>query len=125
MRNNEGESEVGCKFVNLTGHEINLGDMVIIPGSGKPTRILNERIRDGEVLLPVTGDLIPIYKFDSLAQIVGLPDPEEGTIFIVSPMVRKELTVQGLARPDVVSPYAVEIKTVKGKRVRCAKALAR
>ncbi len=125
MRNNERGSDVGYKFVNLTGHEINLGGMVIIPGGGKPTRILNERIRDGEVLLPVTGDLIPIYKFDSIAQIVGLPKPEEGTIFIVSPMVRKELTVQGLARPDVVSPYAVEIMNVNGKRVRCAKALAR
>lgn len=125
MLNNDRDSKLGIKFVNLTGHEINLGDMVIIPGCGKPTRILNERIRDGEVLLPVTGDLIPIYKFDPLAQIVGLPNPEEGTIFIVSPMVRKELTVQGLARPDVVSPYAVEIMNVDGKRVRCAKALAR
>lgn len=113
-------------FINLTGHDVNLGDRIVIPRETRPARILNERVRDGMLLLDErTGESIPIYKFDPGSQIVGLPDPREGVFFIVSPMVRKELTTQGVDRPDVVSPYAVEVRRLNGEKVQCARALAR
>jgi len=126
MPNNGKLKASMIRFVNLTGHDVNLGDRIILPKETKPARIINERVRDGALLLDeCTGESIPIYKFDSGSQIVGLPDPEEGAVFIVSPMVRKELTTQGIDRPDVVSPYAVEVRRVNGEKVQCAKALAR
>lgn len=113
-------------FVNLTGHDVNLGDRIIVPKETRPARVLNARVRDGSLLLDEgTGESIPIYKFDPTSQIVGLPDPEQGVVFIVSPMVRKELTTRGIDRPDVFSPYAVEVRRVNGERMKCAKALAR
>ena len=126
MSNNGKLKASMIRFVNLTGHDVNLGDRIILPKETKPARILNERVRDGALLLDErTGESIPIYKFDPGSQIVGLPKPEEGVVFIVSPMVRKELTTQGIDRPDVVSPYAVEVRILKGEKVQCAKALAR
>lgn len=126
MASNGNLEATAIQFVNLTGHDVNLGDRIVVPKEAKPARILNERVRDGALLLDErTGESIPIYKFDPGPQIVGLPDPEQGVVFIVSPMVRKELTTQGIDRPDVVSPYAVELRRVNGERVQCAKALAR
>lgn len=126
MASNGNLKAAAIRFVNLTGHDVNLGDRIVIPSEAKTARILNERVRDGALLLDErTGESIPIYKFDSGPQIVGLPDPEHGVVFIVSPMVRKELTTQGVDRPDVVSPYAVELRKVNGEKVQCAKALAR
>lgn len=126
MANNGKLKASTIRFVNLTGHDVNLGDRIILPKETKPARIINERVRDGAFLLDErTGESIPIYKFEPGSQIVGLPEPEDGAIFIVSPMVRKELTTQGIDRPDVVSPYAVEVRRVNGENVQCAKALAR
>jgi hypothetical protein len=126
MANNGKLKASTITFVNLTGHDVNLGDRILVPKETKPARILNARVHDGSLLLDEgTGESIPIYKFDPASQIVGLPDPEEGVVFIVSPMVRKELTARGIGRPDVVSPYAVEIRQVNGERMKCAKALAR
>jgi hypothetical protein len=126
MANNGRLKASTIRFVNLAGHDVNLGNRISIPKETKPARILNERVRDGALLLDErTGESIPIYKFDPGSQIVGLPDPEEGVVFIVSPMVRKELTTQRIDRPDVVSPYAVEVRRANGERVQCAKALAR
>lgn len=114
-----------AKLVNLTGHDVNLGDRLIVPREPKPTRLLNERVRDGMMVLDDSGESIPIYRFDPEVQIVGLPEAEERTLLIVSPMVRKELTIRGISRPDVVSPYAVETREIDGEKVQCAKALAR
>lgn len=126
MASNGNLKATAIRFVNLTGHDVNLGDRMVVPREGKPARILNERVRDGALLLDErTGESIPIYKFDPGPQIVGLPDPEHGVVFIVSPMVRKELTTQGVDRPDVVSPYAVELRRINGEKLQCAKALAR
>lgn len=126
MANNEARKDSRVRFVNLTGHDVNLGDRVVIPKERKAARVLSERVRDGVFLLDERSEeTIPIYKFQPRSQIVGLPDPAEGVVFIVSPMVRKELTMRGVGRPDVVSPYAVEVRRVNGEKVSCARALAR
>jgi hypothetical protein len=113
-------------FVNLTGHDVHLGSKVLVSTEPKPTRLLNGRVLDGELVIDEKGhETIPIYRFNCETQIVGLPEPEEGTLIIVSPMVRKYLTTIGCQRSDVVSPYAIETKVINGERVQCANALAR
>jgi len=113
------------QFVNLTDHEIRLGDGMLIPRAAKPARVLHGRQHDGSVLLEDSEEVIPIYRFEPSGQIVGLPEPQPGVLYIVSPIVRRELTQRGLDRPDVLSPYAIESRLEKGRSVPCATALAR
>ena len=113
------------EFVNLTDHEIRLGSGLVIPRSAQPVRVLNGRVFDGSVVIETSDEVIPIYRFDPKGQIVGLPDPRLGVFYIVSPIVRKELTQRGMDRPDVFSPYAIESRPEQGRNVPCATALAR
>ena len=113
------------EFVNLTDHEIRLGSGLVIPRSTQPVRVLNGRVFDGSVVIEISDEVIPIYRFDPKGQIVGLPDPNPGVFYIVSPIVRKELTQRGIDRPDVFSPYAIESRTEQGRNMPCATALAR
>ena len=113
------------EFVNLTDHDIRLGDGLVIPRTSKPARVLNARQQDGQLVLEQSDEVIPIYRFDARGQIVGLPGPKPGVFYIVSPIVRKELTQRGIHRPDVLSPYAIEERPERGKIVPCATALAR
>jgi hypothetical protein len=113
------------EFVNLTDHEIRLGSGLVIPRSAQPVRVLNGRVFDGSVVIETSDEVIPIYRFDAKGQIVGLPDPKPGVFYIVSPIVRKELTQRGIDRPDVFSPCAIESRPGYGRNVQCATALAR
>jgi len=113
------------KFVNLTDHEMRLGDRLVVPPADRPARVLNGRRQDGSVVLEQSEEVIPIYRFEPRGQIVGLPDPKSGVFYIVSPIVRRELTQRGLHRPDVFSPYAIESRSARGRSVPCATALAR
>ncbi len=84
------------EFVNLTPHEITLvredGEVVKIPPSGQVARVKVEQ----EVVNEING--IPIVK-TTFGDIEGLPEPQEGKIFIVSSIV-----AQAAARTDVVAP---------------------
>ena len=82
-------------------------------------------IPSGSIVIEISDEVIPIYRFDPKGQIVGLPDPKPGVFYIVSPMVRKELTQRGIDRPDVFSPYAIELRPGYERNVPCATALAR
>jgi hypothetical protein len=113
------------ELVNLTDHEIRLGDGLVIPHATKPARVLNGRRRDGSIVLEDSEEVIPIYRFEPRGQIVGLPEPKPGVFYIVSPIVRRELTQRGVQRPDVFSPYAIESRLQRGRSVACATALAR
>lgn len=113
------------EFVNLTDHEVRLGNGLVIPPAPRPARLLNGRRRDGSVLLETSDEVIPIYRFEPLGQIVGLPEPRPGVFYIVSPIVRRDLTQRGMQRPDVFSPYAIESRPTRGGSVPCATALAR
>jgi hypothetical protein len=112
-------------FVNLTDHEVRLGDRLAIPPAGRPARVLSGRHQDGSVVVEESEEVIPIYRFEPQGQIVGLPDPKPGVFYIVSPIVRRELTQRGVLRPDVLSPYAIESRLEQGKSMPCATALAR
>lgn len=84
------------KIINLTAHNIHilnpdLGLDLSIPSSGIEVRVSTEILEDA-------GN--GIYKI-GYGEITGLPEPEEGTIFIVSSMV---LAAVGNSRPDVFAP---------------------
>ena len=83
-------------IVNLTAHTIN----IINPALGLDLSIPAEGI-DVRVATEVTEDFgNGIFKI-GYGEVTGLPDPKEGTIFIVSSMV---LAAVGNSRSDVFAP---------------------
>lgn len=82
------------KFKNLTSHsicEVTTGQT--IPPSGVVARVKSSTIKVGEHASA------PIYT-STFGEVEGLPEPEEGTIYIVS-----ALTLNAVAnRADVVAP---------------------
>ena len=96
------------RFVNLTAHPVviynqRMGDQeVVIPSSGE-ARVDSKLIRLAEVTEENTGVKIPLIAFDS-SSTVGLPDPKDGVIFIVSKAVRVAHADRcDLASPDVTA----------------------
>jgi len=65
------------KFVNLIGHDITISGHATLAKSEKPCRVETEQIIIGKL----AG--IPIAKTDFM-KLVNLPDPEDGTYYIVS-----------------------------------------
>ena len=85
-------------IVNLTPHAVTVrteaGDRTFAP-SGQVARVTTQSVQVDDI------DGIPVYE-QTFGDIEGLPDPEPGTIFIVSMVVRQ--AAQKLGRTDVVSP---------------------
>ena len=103
-----------AKLVNLTPHDIvvktDTGTLTI-PPSGTVARV--EVAHKRKITLDVEGHATPFYAA-SFGDVVGLPDSEEGTFFIVSAMVKA-------AKPtmtDLVSPGPL-IRDDSGKVVGC------
>ena len=86
------------KLVNLTPHTINLispsGEETALPSDG----VARVASQPGTALGYAAG--IPLFSAPTWGAVDGLPDPEPGTIFIVSALVAGQ--VKG--RPDVFSP---------------------
>ena len=99
-------------IVNLTPHVIRirvddpsevpelLTDQVIEPES-TPARVCTRREIDWTHPNGVDG--IPVYN-TIYGEVQGLPDPVEGTTYVVSFPVLAALSVRGIRRPDVVGP---------------------
>ncbi len=87
------------EIVNLTPHEITLvredGEVMKIPPSGQVARVKVEQ----EVVNEINGISIVRTKF---GDIEGLPEPQDGKIFIVSSLVAQ--AAAKLGRTDVVAP---------------------
>ena len=85
------------KFVNLTQHDLTIvlekGDDLILPASGEVARVTFSTQQVDEV------DGIPIFKTVYEPEVTGLPEPQDGTIFIVS-----SLAAQTAKRRDVLAP---------------------
>lgn len=85
------------KFVNLTQHGLTIilenGDDLVLPASGEVARVTFSTQQVDEV----AG--IPIYKTIYEPEVTGLPEPEDGIIFIVS-----SLAAQTAKRHDVLAP---------------------
>lgn len=91
------------QFVNLTPHPITLkneGQTLEIAVAGAPARVSQSTEGDGVVRIRRMGEL------------VGLPEPKEGVIFIVSSIVMSAACAQG--RTDVIAP-AGDVRDDKGR----------
>jgi hypothetical protein len=84
------------ELVNLTPHPITIqptgAPPVTIPVSGRIARLDSAQETDAEI----AGVPVVTTRF---GQVIGLPDPEPGKVYIVSSIV-----AQHVRRPDVVSP---------------------
>ena len=96
------------KLINLTPHTISIrtGDCIThdFPPSGDVARV---ETTPGELVAePALHEMgvhtarVPIYSAPSRDSVIGLPQPAEGVVYIVSTMVAAAVP----DRPDVVSP---------------------
>jgi hypothetical protein len=100
------------KFVNLTAHPIKLLNLgITIPHANRPVKVTQN-----QKLLSVI-DGIPIYEIE-FVDIAGLPEEEEGTIYIVSAPVLNYIRQKLPHRNDFVSPFKA-IKDPMGKTIGC------
>ena len=88
-------------IVNLTPHELKLHDedgrlVATVPPSGQVARVRTQSVRVGK-----TPEGVPLYVTE-FGDVEGLPEPSEGTIYVVSGLVRSHPSVA--AREDVYSP---------------------
>ncbi len=91
-------------LVNLCPHDIHLsanGVLTTIPRSGQEARVDSEPSKE---VRWAHGVPVPIYGPPVWGEITGLPEPQEGVIFIVSLQVVQRLQFLGVVRIDVVSP---------------------
>lgn len=105
-----------AKFVNLTPHAITLvGDFPRIEPSGSVAR-LTESVEERPSIAGIPA------RAKVFGEIQGLPDPEDGTYYIVSALVAQVAWAQG--RTDVVAPGDL-VRDALGNVVGCACLLVR
>jgi len=84
--------------INLTPHDIILrlqdGTEVVFPKSGQEARVADIPVAKGSILGA------PMFK-DEVGDVIGLPGPQDGVIYIVSGKVLSAIKDN---RPDVIAP---------------------
>lgn len=87
------------KVINLTPHDVVVrledGSERVFPATGETARVKTISKDAGEVM----GVPLVTQSYD---EIQGLPEPEEGTLYLVSLVVRQAAREQG--RTDIISP---------------------
>ena len=83
------------KIINLTPHPISITDGPTFPPSGTVARVTTQQVDAGTV----AGIQV---KEQTFGDIVGLPDPQPDTVFVVSAIVLAAAKAAG--RTDVVAP---------------------
>lgn len=97
------------KMINLTAHTINeVTTGQEFPPSGVVARVKSSTVKTGVHLGA------PIYS-STFGEIEGLPEPEDGTIYIVSALALKSVPDE---RIDVVAPGSLQ-RDEQGKPVGC------
>jgi len=102
------------QVINLTPHVLNLfnennEEVMVIPPSGQVARVRTESV--------LTGGVAGIPTFETkFGEVEGLPEPQEGTIFVVSGLVRGHETVRN--RQDVFQPGRL-LRNESGQPVGC------
>lgn len=101
------------RFINLTPHAITIclldGKRVEIPASGQIARVATTREPAGCI------GGVPAF-VTRAGEVTGLPEPVEGTVYIVSTMVRNHPAVA--YRRDVCSPGGL-IRDEEGRIIGC------
>lgn len=87
-------------FINLTPHAVRLNDGTEFPPSGTVARVAAS-------FSPFDGDGVATVVY---GQPEGLPDPKEGTLYIVSAMV---LSAMAGRRSDLVAPATGHPDTIR------------
>ncbi|MFI1204809.1 hypothetical protein ACH4VR_36175 [Streptomyces sp. NPDC020883] len=104
--------------VNLTPHSLNVydktGERLIetLPGQGNVRTLESKEIPTGDVEGLPTGD----FHFEK--EVIGLPEPAEGTVYVVSLVAALGLMAAGIARDDVYVPGGL-VRDEKGGIVGC------
>ena len=102
-------------LINLTPHQVDIvledETIIHIPASGTIARCKEYPEQISAALYD--GAIIPLYT-THYGDITGLPDPEEGTLYIVSLLVAQAAR----ERLDLVSP-AMTIRDEKGAIIGC------
>jgi len=107
------------KLVNLTPHTINVisftsGTSVALPPTGTVARCATKSRTVGTVAVVGTAkENIALFRVE-YGEVVDLPAPEEGTLFVVSALVRSAVP----ARDDVASPGDL-VRDEKGQPIGC------
>ena len=101
-----------AKFINLTPHEIKLvGEnnevKLVVEPSGQVARLSAKTVVIGDI------DGIPLTTTE-FGELEGLPEPEEGTLYIVSQLVAQQVP----ERQDVVIPNE-SVRDDKGRIIGC------
>jgi len=105
------------KIVNLTPHPLNLmpegpeGPVVTIPPSGQVARCAVDRVQVDTVT--VDGISIPVNQ-TRFGKVENLPEPQEGTIFIVS-----ALTAQAVPEREDVFITDDAVRDEQGRIIVC------
>jgi len=102
------------KIINLTPHPINLVGLGEIKPSGKPVRLEEKTEIFGSITVDAV--VIPLIQ-KKLGRIIDLPEPQDGTVFVVSLPV-----AQAAHRSDVLA-IGESIRDEKGNIIG-AKSLA-
>ena len=102
------------RLINLTPHAVTLiasnGSQVIVQPSGSIARCATTEKVVGEVV--VDGLTIPLVE-TQFGAVEGLPEQEEGTMYLVSALVKEAAN-----RKDLVSPGS-QVRNDKGQVVGC------
>lgn len=99
-------------FINLTPHALNIitpTGTVSVPPSGEIARVSST----SEEVLQISE--IPVYE-TSYGEVTGLPEPVEGSVFLVSGLVLSAL--EGSGRMDVMAPGEL-VRNEAGQPVGC------
>lgn len=102
------------KLVNLTQHDINIiyeNGSVVIPASGQVARVNSTAIETGQI------EGIPVVQ-TIYSDVDGLPDEEEGTVYIVSTLVLQALKANNIDRIDCVAPNTSPGSAVRDEQGR-------
>ncbi|BBW98988.1 hypothetical protein [Geobacillus subterraneus] len=90
------------KLVNLTPHTVNVVGaedkaVLSVSPSGNVARVTTKQV----VIGSVAGVDVVRTEFGAVE---GLPEPQDGVVYVVSTLVLQALKANGVARSDVVSP---------------------
>lgn len=99
------------QVLNLTPHALNIhsldGSVKTLPPSGQVARCSSTTTQVGEF------DGLPLFS-TTFGDVVGLPDPQDGVLMVVSALVRQAVP----HRKDVVSPGEL-VRDADGNPVGC------
>lgn len=94
------------RFVNLTAHGVTVlaqdGREVTLPASGRVARVIMTPAPAPSLLQDEAGNIFSLTEAGQPVSVEGLPDQEQGTLLVVSSLVRSCPLLGG--RTDLVSP---------------------